>query len=64
MMKMMPIIFTFVLAPLAVGLLIYYSWSNLLTILQQYIVMRRYQVETPIDRIIARLTGKTPAATG
>ncbi|WP_374343168.1 membrane protein insertase YidC [Phenylobacterium sp.] len=64
MMKMMPIIFTFVLAPLAVGLLIYYSWSNLLTILQQYVVMRRHQVETPIDRMWARLTGKSPATTG
>ncbi len=64
MMKMMPIIFTFVLAPLAVGLLIYYSWSNLLTILQQYVVMRRYEVETPIDRIWARLTGKSPATPG
>ncbi len=64
MMKMMPIIFTFVLAPLAVGLLIYYSWSNLLTILQQYVVMRRHEVETPIDRIWARLTGKNPATTG
>ncbi|MCI3132973.1 membrane protein insertase YidC [Phenylobacterium aquaticum] len=58
MMQMMPIIFTFVLSQMAVGLLIYYTWSNLLTILQQYVIMRRFKVDNPIDRIIARVTGK------
>jgi YidC/Oxa1 family membrane protein insertase len=63
-MQFMPIVFTFVLSQLAVGLLIYYTWSNLLTILQQYVIMRRFKVENPIDKIIARLTGKTPQAAG
>jgi YidC/Oxa1 family membrane protein insertase len=63
-MQFMPIIFTFVLSQLAVGLLIYYTWSNLLTILQQYVIMRRFKVENPIDKIIARLSGKTPQAAG
>ena len=40
----------------AAGLLIYYSWSNLLTILQQYVIMRRFKVENPIDDIIATAT--------
>ncbi|HEX5377479.1 MAG TPA: membrane protein insertase YidC [Phenylobacterium sp.] len=58
-MQLMPVIFTFVLSQLAVGLLIYYTWSNLLTILQQYVIMRRFKVENPVDKILARLTGKT-----
>jgi len=61
-MQLMPIMFTFLLSGLAVGLLIYYTWSNLLTIVQQYVIMRRFKVETPIDRIWGRLTGKAPAA--
>ena len=64
MMQWMPVIFTFLLSTLSVGLLIYYSWSNLLTILQQYVIMRRFKVDNPIDQIIARLTGKPVQATG
>ena len=63
-MQLMPVVFTFVLSQLAVGLLIYYTWSNLLTILQQYVIMRRFKVDNPIDRIIARLTGKPVGTTG
>ena len=64
MMQWMPVIFTFMLSSLSVGLLIYYSWSNLLTILQQYVIMRRFKVDNPIDRILGRLTGKPAQATG
>ena len=56
-----PVIFTFVMAPFAVGLVIYWTWSNVLSILQQYVIMRRYKVENPIDSIIARLRGRAPA---
>ena len=48
---------------LAVGLVIYWCWSNVLTILQQYIIMRRYKVENPIDKLIARLRGQPVEAT-
>ena len=58
-----PIIFTFTLSQFAVGLVIYWCWSNILTILQQYIIMRRYKVENPIDKLISRFTGKTVEAT-
>jgi len=58
-----PIIFTFTLSQFSVGLVIYWCWSNVLTILQQYIIMRRYKVENPIDKIIARFQGKTATAT-
>ncbi|HEV2530368.1 membrane protein insertase YidC [Phenylobacterium sp.] len=59
--QLMPIIFTFIMAPFAVGLLIYWTWSNILTTLQQYVIMRRFKVDNPIDRIINRLTGRPGA---
>jgi YidC/Oxa1 family membrane protein insertase len=59
--QFMPVIFTFIMAPFAVGLLIYWTWSNMLAILQQYVIMRRFKVDNPIDRIARRLTGR-PAA--
>jgi YidC/Oxa1 family membrane protein insertase len=37
----MPIVFTFMLANFAVGLVIYWAWNNLLSIAQQSIIMRR-----------------------
>jgi YidC/Oxa1 family membrane protein insertase len=58
-----PIVFTFTLTQFSVGLVIYWCWSNILTILQQYIIMRRYKVENPIDKLIARFQGKTVVAT-
>ena len=61
LMELMPVIFTFVMAPFAVGLMIYYTWSNVLTILQQYVIMRKYQVENPIDDFIAKLRARKAA---
>ncbi|MEO1040144.1 MAG: membrane protein insertase YidC [Pseudomonadota bacterium] len=62
----MPIIFTIVLAPFAAALVIYWTWNNFLTILQQYIIMRRQGVETELDKKIGalylRYTGKTALA--
>jgi YidC/Oxa1 family membrane protein insertase len=58
-----PIIFTFTLSGFAVGLVIYWCWSNVLTIIQQYIIMHRYKVENPIDQFVNRLRGKTAEAT-
>ena len=60
--QFMPIMFTFIMAPFAVGLLIYWTWSNVLTVLQQYVIMRRFKVDNPIDQIIAKLTGKKSKA--
>ncbi|MDB5418592.1 MAG: preprotein translocase subunit [Phenylobacterium sp.] len=60
--QLMPIIFTFIMAPFAVGLLIYWTWSNVLTTLQQYVIMRRFKVDNPIDRIIGRVTGRPSTA--
>jgi len=40
----MPIIFTFLLARFPAGLVIYWTWNNLLSITQQYVIMRRLGV--------------------
>ncbi|CAN5290204.1 membrane protein insertase YidC [soil metagenome] len=41
----MPIIFTFMLASFPVGLVIYWAWNNLLSILQQSLIMKRQGVK-------------------
>ncbi len=37
----MPFIFTFILAPFASGLVIYWAWNNALSVLQQWVILRR-----------------------
>jgi YidC/Oxa1 family membrane protein insertase len=59
MMKFMPLIFTFIMAQYAVGLLIYWTWSSLITILQQYVLMRRFKVSNPIDDFFGRFHAST-----
>jgi YidC/Oxa1 family membrane protein insertase len=56
-MQFMPLIFMFTISGVAVGLVIYWAWSNVLSIFQQYIIMRRFKVDNPIDQIIRRFTG-------
>jgi YidC/Oxa1 family membrane protein insertase len=41
MFQIMPVIFTFMLAHFAAGLVIYWAWNNTLSILQQRYIMRR-----------------------
>jgi YidC/Oxa1 family membrane protein insertase len=45
MFAFMPLIFTFMFATLPSGLVIYYAWNNLLTVLQQAFIMKREGVE-------------------
>ena len=52
---LLPILFTFMFAGFPAGLVIYWTWSNTLSILQQYVIMRRQGVETQLDKLIARL---------
>jgi len=59
MMQYMPIIFTFFLAHSAAGLVIYWTFSSVFTIVQQYVMMRRFKVDNPIDDFFARLTTRT-----
>ncbi len=60
-MRMMPLIFMFILARYPIGLMIYWTWSTTLTILQQYVMMHRHKVENPIDTFLARFK-QTPAS--
>ncbi|MGE0046109.1 MAG: membrane protein insertase YidC [Hyphomonadaceae bacterium] len=56
--RWLPILFTFLFAGFAAGLVIYWTWSNTLSILQQYIIMRRMGVETEFDKWLAKRFGK------
>ncbi len=47
MFMILPVVFTFMLAPFAAGLVIYWSWNNLLSIAQQWVIMRRAGVAKP-----------------
>lgn len=58
MMKWMPWIFMFVLAPFPAGLLLYWVWNNVLSFGQQYYITRKFKVDTPIDAFFRKLTGK------
>ncbi len=59
----MPIVFTFVLASFPAGLVIYWAWNNVLSIAQQYIIMRRNGVDPEWDKkivsLFTQMTGKT-----
>ncbi len=45
--QFMPIMFTFMLASFPAGLVIYWSWNNLLTIIQQTVIMRQTKLDKP-----------------
>ena len=47
MFQFMPIIFTFMLSSFPAGLVIYWSWNNLLTIAQQWTIMRQTRLASP-----------------
>lgn len=45
-MGMLPIVFTFILANFSAGLVIYWTWNSLLSVLQQWVIMRREEAKT------------------
>ncbi len=53
-MRFLPILFTFMFAAFPAGLVIYWTWSNSITMLQQYFIMRRQGVETQLDKFLAK----------
>lgn len=57
--RLLPILFTFMFAGFPAGLVIYWTWSNTLSILQQYFIMRRQGVETQLDKMLAKRFGKS-----
>jgi YidC/Oxa1 family membrane protein insertase len=50
----MPLLFTFLLAGFASGLVIYWAWNNSLSVLQQYVIMRRQGVKVDLLGNIAQ----------
>ena len=55
MIQFMPLIFMFVFGGFPAGLVMYYVWSNSLSFIQQYFIMRRNGVETEIGKFIKNL---------
>jgi YidC/Oxa1 family membrane protein insertase len=41
----MPLVFTFILAPFPAGLVIYWAWNNVLSMTQQWVIMKRMGVK-------------------
>jgi YidC/Oxa1 family membrane protein insertase len=59
--QFLPIMFTFMLAPFAAGLVIYWAWNNSLSMLQQYAIMRRLGVPVAFGaKAPAPASGKPP----
>jgi YidC/Oxa1 family membrane protein insertase len=56
----MPVMFTFLLATFPAGLVIYWAWNNILSLTQQYIIMKRQGADVPLVNNIR----KTFAAVG
>lgn len=45
-MSFLPLIFTFIMAPFSAGLVLYWTWNNILSIGQQWVIMRREDART------------------
>jgi YidC/Oxa1 family membrane protein insertase len=57
----MPIMFTFMLASFPAGLVIYWAWNNLLSVVQQSVIMRKHGAKIELfDNIKAMFVKKTP----
>lgn len=58
----MPVIFTFMLAHFAAGLVIYWAWNNTLSVAQQALIMKRHGVKIELwDNIKSAFRKKQPA---
>jgi YidC/Oxa1 family membrane protein insertase len=66
MFSLMPLIFMFMLSSFPAGLVIYWTWSNLLSMIQQYVIMRREGAEIhlfnnlKLATLTKRLAGPKP----
>jgi YidC/Oxa1 family membrane protein insertase len=57
----MPIVFTFMLATFPAGLVIYWTWNNFLSVLQQSFIMKRHGVKIELWDNLKATFGKKPA---
>ncbi len=60
----MPLIFTFMLASFPAGLVIYWAWNNILSVSQQYLIMKRLGVKVELWDNIRKMIGRSSAAKG
>jgi YidC/Oxa1 family membrane protein insertase len=60
MFAWMPVIFTFMLGTFPAGLVIYWTWNNLLSITQQYFIMRKNGVKVELWDNLRGLVAKKP----
>jgi YidC/Oxa1 family membrane protein insertase len=58
----MPVIFTFMLANFAAGLVIYWAWNNSLSVIQQSIIMRKNGAKIELFDNLKALVGKRDRA--
>jgi YidC/Oxa1 family membrane protein insertase len=63
MFAWMPVIFTFMLGTFPAGLVIYWTWNNTLTVLQQYYIMTKAGVKVELWDNLFKLFARTPAKT-
>ncbi|TCT08789.1 protein translocase subunit yidC [Tepidamorphus gemmatus] len=58
----MPVVFTFMLASFPAGLVIYWAWNNTLSVLQQYVIMRRQGVKPDLfGNVVATFSARKRA---
>ncbi|HVX82495.1 MAG TPA: membrane protein insertase YidC [Devosiaceae bacterium] len=60
--QIMPIIFTFTLGTFPAGLVIYWAWNNTLSIIQQYVIMKRHGAKVDLLGNTAASFRRTPGA--
>jgi YidC/Oxa1 family membrane protein insertase len=60
----MPIVFTFMLASFPAGLVIYWAWNNILSVSQQYLIMKKQGVKVELWDNIGKMFKKGEAAKG
>jgi YidC/Oxa1 family membrane protein insertase len=63
MFSWMPVIFTFMLGTFPAGLVIYWTWNNTLTVIQQYYIMTKAGVKVELWDNLTRLFARSPAKT-
>ncbi len=63
MFTWMPVFFTFLLGSFPAGLVIYWSWNNLLSVTQQGFIMRKNGVKIELFDNLKGMFGKKPATT-
>jgi YidC/Oxa1 family membrane protein insertase len=63
MFAWMPVIFTFMLGTFPAGLVIYWTWNNTLTVIQQYYIMAKAGVKVELWDNLTKMFARSPAKT-